>query len=196
MKRDLLVKNGTLVTNTGTVQADVLIEDGVICSIGRSLGERPVAVVEAVGCLVFPGIIDAHVQFEVIHGSVPMTDDFDTGTRAAACGGVTTVIDFADQPRGVDALKYLRERKALADSKVNVDYALHMSITDLSGDTLGQIPVIVKEEFIPSFKLYLAYSRMGRMVNDGEVFAVMRQVARHGAIVGVHAESDALIEYQ
>jgi dihydropyrimidinase len=124
-----------------------------------------------------------------------MTDNFDTGTKAAACGGVTTIIDFADQPRGVDAWQYLRERKAVADSKVNIDYTLHMSITDLSGDTLNEIPKIVQEEGVPSFKLYLTYRQMGRMVNDGEVYAIMNKVASVGGIVGVHAESDTLVEY-
>jgi dihydropyrimidinase len=191
VKRDLVVRNGLLVTNLGTLQADVFIADGVISKIGQSLSERNVPTVDAAGCLVFPGIVDAHVQLEL----PSLTDDFDTGTKAAACGGVTTIIDFADQPRGVDALRYLRERKAVADAKVNVDYSLHMSITDLSGDTLKHISTIVKEEFIPSFKLYLAYSRRQRMVNEGETFAIMREVARCGGIVGVHAESDALVEY-
>ena len=124
-----------------------------------------------------------------------MTDDFDTGTKAAACGGVTTIIDFADQPKGVDALRYLRERKAVADAKVNVDYTLHMSITDLSGDTLAEIPTIVREEAVPSFKLYLTYRRMNRMIHDGQMFAVMNSAAPAKGIVGVHAESDSLVEY-
>jgi dihydropyrimidinase len=191
VKRDLVVKNGLLVTNLGTLQADVFVTNGIISKIGQSLSEPNVPAVDAAGCLVFPGIVDAHVQLEL----PSLTDDFDSGTKAAACGGVTTIIDFADQPRGVDALKYLRERKAVADAKVNVDYSLHMSITDLSGDTLKHISTIVKEEFIPSFKLYLAYSRRQRMVNEGETFAIMREVTRCGGIVGVHAESDALVEY-
>jgi dihydropyrimidinase len=124
-----------------------------------------------------------------------MTDDFDTGTKAAACGGVTTIIDFADQPKGVDALTYLRERKAVADAKVNVDYTLHMSITDLSGNTLGEISTIVRDEAIPSFKLYLTYRKMNRMINDGQMFAVMREAAKVGGIVGIHGESDTLVEY-
>ncbi len=191
MERDLLIKHGVLVTSLGTFQADVLIVDGVIRQIGQSLAEPLVPAIDATGCLVLPGIVDPLIQFEL----PAMTDDFDTGTRAAACGGVTTIIDFADQPRGIDALKYLRKRKAIADSKVNVDYSLHMSITDLSGGTLNHIQPIVREEMIPSFKLYLAYSRRERMVNDGEAFAIMREVARQGGIVGVHAESDALVEY-
>jgi dihydropyrimidinase len=195
MKRDLFVKNGTLVMNTGPVQADLLIRGGVIASIGKSLEVSEVRTLDAGGCLVFPGVVDPHVQFEVFHTNVSMTDDFDTGTKAAACGGVTTIIDFADQPKGVDALRYLRERKAVADLKVNVDYTLHMSITDLSGDTLAEIPAIVQEEAVPSFKLYLTYRRMNRMINDGQMFAVMKSVAPAKGIVGVHAESDSLVEY-
>ena len=195
MKRDLFVRNGTLAMSTGPVKADLLIRDGVISSIGRSENVSGVMTVDAEGCLVLPGVVDPHVQFEVVHTHVSMTDDFDTGTKAAACGGVTTIIDFADQPKGIDALKYLRERKAVADGKVNVDYTLHMSITDLSGDTLAEIPAIVKEEAIPSFKLYLTYRRMNRMINDGQMFAVMRAAAEVGGIVGIHGESDALVEY-
>lgn len=195
MQRNLLVKNGMLVTEVGLINGDVLIKEGVISAIGQSLREEGMRTVDAGGCLVFPGIVDPHVQLEVFRGSASMTDDFDTGTKAAACGGVTTIIDFADQPRGRDALEYLKERKAIADAKVNVDYSLHMSITDLSGDTLKEIPTIVQEEFIASFKLYLTYSRMGRMVTEGETLAVMREVAKTGGIVGVHAESDSIVEY-
>jgi len=195
MKRDVFVKNGTLVMNTGPVQADLLIRDGVISTIGKSMEISDVRILDAGGCLVLPGVVDPHVQFEVFHTNVSMTDDFDTGTRAAACGGVTTIIDFADQPKGVDALKYLRERKAVADAKVNVDYTLHMSITDLGGATLDEIPAIVREEAIPSFKLYLTYRKMNRMINDGQMYAVMRAAARVGGIVGIHGESDTLVEY-
>lgn len=195
MKRDLLVKNGILVMNTGPVEADLLIRGGVIASIGKSLEGSDVRTLDARGCLVFPGVVDPHVQFEVVHTHVSMTDDFDTGTKAAACGGVTTVIDFADQPKGADALTYLRDRKAVADAKVNVDYTLHMSITDLSGGTLNEIPAIVRGEAIPSFKLYLTYRKMNRMINDGQMFAVMREVASVGGIVGIHGESDSIVEY-
>ena len=191
MKRDLLVKNGVLVTNTGTFQSDILIKDGLVHQIGKALDAPGLPSVDVSDCLVLPGIVDPHVQFEL----PAFTDDFETGTRAAACGGVTTIIDFADQPRGIDALQHLRERKSIASSKVNVDYSLHMSITDLSGNTLNHIQTIVKEEMVPSFKLYLAYSRRQRMVNEGETFAIMREAARHGGIVGIHAECDALVEY-
>ena len=191
MKRNLLVKHGAIVTHLGAVEADLLIRNGIIADIGRSLSDRDAPVVDATGCLVFPGVVDPHVQLEL----PALTDDFDSGTKTAACGGVTTIIDFADQPRGVDALKHLKDRRAAADAKVNVDYTLHMSITDLSGDTLNHIRTIVKDEKVASFKLYLAYSRRQRMVNDGEAFAVMREAAKHGAVVGVHAESDSLCEY-
>ncbi len=195
MERNLLVKNGVLVTEFGVINGDVLIKEGVISAIGQGLREEGMKTVDTGGCLVLPGIVDPHVQLEVFRGSSSMTDDFDTGTKAAACGGVTTIIDFADQPRGRDALEYLRERKAIADAKVNVDYTLHMSITDLSGDTLKEIPIIVQEEFVTSFKLYLTYRRMGRMITEGQTLAVMREVAKTGGIVGVHAESDSIVEY-
>jgi dihydropyrimidinase len=195
MERNLLIKKGTLVTPSGPVKGDIFIQNGIIASMGQSLDVPGVDTIDAGECLLFPGVVDPHVQFEVVHTSVSMTDDFDTGTRAAACGGVTTIIDFADQPKGVDALKYLRERKAVADAKVNVDYTLHMSITDLSGGTLNEIPAIVREEAIPSFKLYLTYRKMNRMINDGQMFAVMREAASVGGIVGIHGESDSLVEY-
>ncbi len=195
MKRDLLVKNGTLVMSTGPVQADLLIRDGIISSLGKSMEVSGCPALDAEGYLVLPGVVDPHVQFEVFHTNVSMTDDFDTGTRAAACGGVTTIIDFADQPKGIDALDYLRERKTVADAKVNVDYSLHMSITDLSGGTLSRIPTIVQEEAIPSLKLYLTYRKMNRMINDGQMFAVMREAATVGGIVGIHGESDTLVEF-
>lgn len=194
MGRDLLVKNGLIVNATGSFKGDVLVRDGVIARLGLDLTEPGVPVLDAEGKLVFPGIVDPHVQLEIKYGAFPMTDDFDTGTVAAAAGGVTTIIDFADQPKGVPALTDLKNRRALADGRVNVDYSLHMSITDLSVGAVSQIGEIIASG-IPSFKCYMAYSRRDRMVNEGQMHAIMTEVARHGGIVGIHGENDNLVEF-
>lgn len=195
MINSVLIKNGTVADVQGVYQADILIENGKIKQVGKVLCQQDVEVFDAENMLVFPGIIDPHVQLEIKYGKFPMTDDFDTGTIAAAAGGVTTIIDFADQPKGVPVHKDLAHRRSLADGRVNVDYSLHMSITDLSVGAIDDIKGVISSG-IPSFKLYMAYSRRDRMINEGQMNHVMEEVAKYNGIVGIHGENDNFVEYQ
>ena len=124
-----------------------------------------------------------------------MTDDFATGTKAAAAGGVTTIIDFADQEQSRTPLEELEQRMAIADAKVNVDYSLHLGVTNIKGEQLAQLEEAVWGHKIGSFKLYMAYRNRGRLVDEGQIYAIMREAARLGAVVGVHAENEPLIDY-
>jgi dihydropyrimidinase len=191
----VLIKNGTVADAQGVYQSDIYIENGQIKMVGKELKIPDVDIYDAENMLVFPGIIDPHVQLEIKYGKFPMTDDFDTGTAAAAAGGVTTIIDFADQPKGVPVLEDLAHRKSLADGRVNVDYSLHMSITDLSVGAIDDIRGVI-ESGIPSFKLYMAYSRRDRMVNEGQMDHIMEEVAKYDGIAGIHGENDNFVEYQ
>ncbi len=194
MSKKVLIKNGTVVDHMSSYRGDILMEDGVIQAIGDALPAAGAEVYDASGMLVLPGIVDPHVQFEVLFGAFPMTDDFDTGTIAAAAGGVTTIIDFADQAHGVPVYEYLRQRRAAADGRVNVDYTLHMSITDTTVPSIEDMGKVV-ESGVTSFKLYMTYSRRDRMVNEGQMNDIFAEAARLNAICGIHGENDNFVEY-
>jgi len=194
MNNSILIKNGTIADAQGVYQSDIFVEQGKIKQIGFGLQIPNTDIYDAENMLIFPGIIDPHVQLEIKYGKFPMTDDFDTGTIAAAAGGVTTIIDFADQPKGVTVREDLADRKGLADGRVNVDYSLHMSITDLTAGAIEDIEGVINSG-VPSFKLYMAYSRRDRMVNEGQMDHVMEEVAKFNGIAGIHGENDNFVEY-
>lgn len=194
MAHSVLIKNGMVIDHCSTYRGDLLIRDGKIAAAGADLHSEDAEVYDASGMLVLPGIVDPHVQFEVLFGKFPMTDDFDTGTMAAAAGGVTTIIDFADQAHGVPAYEYLTQRRAAADGRVNVDYTLHMSLTDTSVPAVEDMERVV-DSGITSFKLYMAYSRRDRMVNEGQMLDIMTEAARLNAICGIHGENDNFVEH-
>ncbi len=194
MSEKVLIKHGTIADHVATYQGDILLEDGLIRQIGTGLACAGAEVYDASNMLVLPGVVDPHVQLEVLYGNFPMTDDFDTGTVAAAAGGVTTIIDFADQAHGTPLYEYLCGRRKAADGRVNVDYTLHMSITDTSVPAVEDMRQVV-ESGITSFKLYMAYSRRDRMVNEGQLDDIMAEAARLNAICGIHGENDNFVEY-
>ena len=192
---NLLIKGGTVVTSRGNFNGDVLIQGGKIQALGEEIKVSDIPIIDASDRLVLPGIIDAHVQLECAYKETVMTDDFATGTKAAAAGGVTTIIDFADQEQSRTPLEELEQRMAIADAKVNVDYSLHLGVTNIKGEQLAQLEEAVWGHKIGSFKLYMAYRNRGRLVDEGQIYAIMREAARLGVVVGVHAENEPLIDY-
>jgi dihydropyrimidinase len=194
----LLICGGTVVTPWGQQVADVYVEEETIQAVGKELHgivPKSTAVLDASDCLVLPGVIDAHVQLEGKYKETLMTDDFFSGTRAAACGGVTTIIDFAVQQQGgYSALEGLKARRAQADPKVCIDYSLHVGITDPTEETLREIDSIMKIG-VTSFKCYMTYRNRGRLVEEPGLFRTMQEVASHNGIVEVHAENNNLVEY-
>ncbi|MFV2015793.1 MAG: amidohydrolase family protein, partial [Candidatus Heimdallarchaeota archaeon] len=147
---DTIIKSGTIVTVTDEYVADIGIKDGKIVSIGADLGSDG-TIIDAKGKLVLPGMIDAHVHLQLPFGGTVSVDSFETGTRAAAAGGVTTVIDFAIQMTGQNLKEVIKARKAEADGNVHVDYSLHGGIGNWNEQTRDQIKEIIKEG-ISSFK--------------------------------------------
>lgn len=187
-----LIKNGTLVTATKTEIADLLIKDGRINSIGRNLCLDDVnEVIDASGLFVLPGGVDVHVHLDLPMFNTVSSDDHYTGTKAAACGGTTTVIDFVAQDSDdlVGCVQALRKK---ADPKVAVDYGLHMNITHLNPQVEAQIPLLVKEG-VTSVKVFTAYNERLRL-RDDEIFRVMRIAREHGILTMLHAENGDLIE--
>ncbi len=188
-----------MVTNAdGSVEADVLIEGEKIVAVRADLPAAGHVVVDATGLLVMPGGIDVHTHLDMPFGGTTSADDYLTGTRAAAVGGTTTVIDFALQSRGHTLAEALATWDAKAVGKACVDYSLHMAITDLSpegrphGEALAEMDAMVARG-ITSFKLFMAYPGV-LMIDDGLMFRVMQKAAQLGALICVHAENGGAID--
>ncbi|MFX1483076.1 MAG: dihydropyrimidinase [Promethearchaeota archaeon] len=195
---DLIVKNGNVVTATDTYIADVGVKDEKIATIGADLEPgSDTKVVDAKGKYVFPGGIDVHVHFQLPFSGTVSADDFENGTKAAACGGVTTILDFAIQKKESSIMDAVEARRAEADSKVCVDYGLHAAITDWNPDTQAEIKKVI-DYGIPTFKMFMIYKNEGWMADDGMLFSALEETSKLGGQIGVHAESvdvlDLLIE--
>ncbi len=187
---DLLIKNGRIVTATDSFQADVAVKDGKIIQIGTELAALPeTEVVDAAGKLVLPGAIDAHTHLAMPFGGTVSADDYFAGTRAAACGGTTTVFDFVLQDFGESMVDAIKRRDALCAPVATVDYSYHVAVKDVSGGLLDTIEDAVKFG-VPSFKVFMVYD-FG--VTDGVFYQVLRKAKECGALIGVHAENNELV---
>jgi dihydropyrimidinase len=193
----LLVKNGQIVTAADRYVADVYCDGGTIAAIGRGLEKRSAGdtVIDASGAFVFPGFIDPHVHMELPFMGTVSADDFETGTASGVAGGTTSIIDFCIPNRGqslLEGLEIWRERSA----KAVADYSFHMAITGWGEKTADEMRQVVEEHGITSFKVFMAY-KGAIMVDDGELYQVMKQAARLGAVVTVHCENgDAVAALQ
>lgn len=187
-----IIKNGTLYTATETINADLLIEDGKIVKIGNDLAAQPgCEVIDAAGLCVLPGGVDVHVHLDLPMFNTVSSDDHYTGTKAAAFGGTTTVIDFVSQDSD-DLLACVSALRQKADAKVVIDYGLHMNITHLTPMVESQIPLLA-EKGITSLKVFSAYNNRLRLQDD-EIFRVMRIAQENGLLTMLHAENGDLIE--
>ncbi len=195
---DLVIRNGTIVTATETYQADVGIKDGVIALIGQEIeGDE---VIDATGKYVMPGGIDVHVHLQMTIGDITSSDDFTTGTIAAACGGTTTIIDFIDPstgsgrgPKPGQSLhQAVAERRSQADGRTAIDYGLHLTATNAHPETLAELKELAAAGYT-SLKLYTTYPAL--MVNDAQMLNLMAAAATCGILPIVHAENHWVIEY-
>jgi dihydropyrimidinase len=187
---DLTIINGTLVTAEATMEADLGILGDRITAIGQALAGRET--IDAGGMLVLPGAIDEHVHLQMPAGEFTSSDDFHTGTVAAACGGTTTVIDFVEPEPDQPLVESLAARRREADGKVVVDYGLHMTLSRADDETLAQVPACI-EAGAASFKIYMAYE--GLRLDDGGLLKVLAALREHGGRVLVHAENHHAIVY-
>jgi dihydropyrimidinase len=195
---DMVIKNGRIVTASDIYTADVGVLDGKINVIAKNLDSGSRAkVIDAEGKYVFPGGIDVHVHLQLPFSGTVSADGFENGTKAAACGGVTTVLDFAIQTKGQSIMKAIEARRAEADPKVCIDYGLHAAITDWNPQTQSEIKKVI-DYGIPTFKMFMIYKNEGWMADDGMLFSALEETAKYGGQIGVHAESvfvlDMLIE--
>jgi len=189
-----LVSGGTVVTASGSGTADVLIDGGTIVGVVAPGAHDFAAdrIVDAAGRLVLPGGVDVHTHMELPAAGTVSSDTFETGTRAAAFGGTTTIVDFAVQRKGGSLLAGLDEWMGKASGRCAVDYGFHLSMTDVTDATLAEMAVAV-ERGVTSFKLFMAYPGVNYST-DGEIVRAMGVAASLGATVLVHAENGIAID--
>lgn len=191
---ELLIKGGTVVTATESFPADVAVDGGKIVAIGRDLAVNVEKVVDATGKLVLPGALDAHTHMAMPFGGTVSADSYLAGTRAAVCGGVTTIFDYPVQHKGETILGLIGSKKDVLEKEACCDYAFHCCITDLNdGEILDEMEQAV-EEGITSFKCFLVYKKEGMMVDDGMLARLLLRAKELGAMINVHAENPDLID--
>lgn len=191
---DLIIKNGTIVTPVESYKADIAVKNGKIVAIGTGFSEEGAKVVDAAGKLVLPGAIDAHTHLAMPFGGTVSADSYLAGTRAAACGGVTTVFDYPMQRKGKGIIETIEGRKEMCDPEACVDYAFHCCITDLNdGAILDEFEAAVNYG-ITSFKCFLVYKKEGMMVDDGTLVKILLKAKETGAMTNIHAENPDVID--
>jgi len=189
-----LIRNGRVITASDDYVADVLMQDGVIRAIGREMAVgEDVAVVDATGLYVLPGGVDTHVHLENVIGPTLTCDTFASGTKAAAFGGTTTVVDFALQTATDSPLGAIARAQRSAEAQVAVDYGLHVIVTRVDAQVLADVRHAMRHEGVSSFKMFMAYPGV-MMADDAAIFQMLRQVGGDGGMVALHAENGTVID--
>jgi dihydropyrimidinase len=187
-----LIRNGTVVTAAGAAPADVLMEGERIVQVGPLAGAAADRVIDARGKYVLPGGIDVHTHLDMPLGDTVSSDDFETGTVAAAFGGTTSIVDFAVQDRARSLREAFDTWMRKAEGKAAIDFGLHMIVCDLSPAVEREMDALVAEG-VTSFKLFMAYP--GRlMVDDATILRALKRTAANGGTVMLHAEDGDAIE--
>jgi dihydropyrimidinase len=186
---DTVVRGGTVVTATDAVVADVGISGGRIVALGQGLPQGRDEI-DARGLQVLPGGVDVHTHLDLDLGGARTADDFEAGTAAAACGGVTTICDYAWQAKGQTLAATIETWKAKAAGRAHVDYAFHLILSDVTDERLREIPAIVDAGY-PSLKVF-TIREFG--VTDEALLAVFKAARAARAIVNVHAENSAILD--
>jgi len=192
-----LIRGGTVVTATGTLSADVLVDGETVAALlapahTGALAGQVDRTLDAAGQYVMPGGIDVHTHLEMPFGGTFSADDFETGTRAAAWGGTTTIVDFAVQKKGSSLQETLDTWHGKASGKASIDYGFHMIVSDVNARTLKEMDVLVGEG-VTSFKMFMAYPGVF-YATDGEILQAMQKAAGNGATIMMHAENGIAID--
>jgi dihydropyrimidinase len=190
-----LIKNGHIVTAVDSYTADILIDGETVAMIGKDLSSVVGSVdktIDATGKLVIPGGVDPHTHMDLPFGGTSSSDDFETGTRAAAFGGTTTIIDFAVQYKGQALNEALDAWFAKAEGKATTDYGFHLIVTDLPDERLPGLKAMI-DQGVTSFKLFMAYPGVF-LVDDGVIFKAMTAAGESGGLICMHAENGVVID--
>ncbi len=191
--KKLLIKNGTVVTASDIQNADVYIEGEKVHTIGKNLQMAADQTIDAKGCYLFPGGIDAHTHMDLPFMGTSSSDDFESGTLAGLHGGTTTIIDFAFQSHGKSLAEGLNVWHEKAAGKAVGDYAFHVAVTDFNENSRKEIQALVEEKGVSSFKTFMAY-KGAIMVDDRQILGLMNEVKKFGGIVTTHAENGDLVD--
>ncbi|MFE1436331.1 dihydropyrimidinase [Streptomyces griseoaurantiacus] len=197
MSSRTVVRGGLVITASDELHADVLIEDGRIAALAASgtpaaeafTAERTL---DATGKYVLPGGVDGHTHMEMPFGGTYASDTFETGTRAAAWGGTTTIVDFAIQSVGGALREGLDAWHAKAEGNCAIDYGFHMIVSDVTEDTLKEMDLLV-DEGVTSFKQFMAYPGVFYS-DDGQILRAMQRAAGNGGLIMMHAENGIAID--
>ena len=187
-----LIVNGTVVTASDELQADVLVDGERVVAIGLGLPRQADRVIDATDRYVMPGAVDVHTHMELPFGGTFASDDFATGTAAAAWGGTTTIVDFAVQSFGQSLHAGLEQWHQKAQAKAHIDYGFHMIVREINDSILQEMDQLVNEG-VPSFKLFMAYPGVF-MLDDGAIFKAMSRTADNGGLIMMHAENGGAID--
>jgi dihydropyrimidinase len=187
-----LIHGGTVVTADGSFPADVLVDGETIAAVGRDLTATTDKSIDAAGKYVIPGAIDVHTHMELPFGGTFAKDTFETGSRAAAWGGTTTILDFAVQSRGKSLREGLDAWHAKAEGNCAIDYGFHMIMSDVNDATLGEMDTLVAEG-ATTFKLFTAYPGVF-FSDDGAIFRALQQSTKNGGLIMMHAENGPAID--
>ncbi len=188
----VLIKNGRIVTAVDDYHADIFINNETVDVIGRDLVIDADHVIDAQGKLVIPGGVDPHTHLELPFGGTKTSDTFETGTRAAAFGGTTCIIDFAVQTKGTSTLETLDAWHEKAAGRTAIDYSFHMIITDMPQERTQEMRRLA-DEGVTSYKLFMAYPGV-MLSDDGTIFRTMRKAGEDGTLVCMHAENGIVID--
>jgi dihydropyrimidinase len=187
-----VIRNGRIVTAVDDYNADLLIEDGKVAMIAKSIDFEADKIIDAKDRLVIPGGIDPHTHMDLPFGGTSSSDNFETGTIAAAHGGTTTIIDFAVQYKGQDLNEALDVWFAKAENRTSIDYGFHLICTDLPDSRLPQMKSMI-DQGVSSFKLFMAYPGVF-LVDDGTIYKAMKTAGANGGLICMHAENGVVID--
>jgi dihydropyrimidinase len=190
---DLVIRDAVAVTAGDTQRCDIGIADGVIVALARAL-PRAAREIDAAGRWVLPGGVDGHCHLDQpMAPPARMADDFESGSRSAACGGTTTVIPFAAQQKGRSLVEAVEDYHGRAEGRACIDYAFHLIVNDPSAVVLrDELPRLIRSGYT-SFKVYMTYDDL--KLTDREILDVLEVARLEGAMVMVHAENSDCIAW-
>ncbi len=186
----VLLKNGLVVTAGGSYAADVFLDGEIIKSVGTGLAVKADETIDASGKYILPGAIDPHTHIDMPFMGTTSSDDWKTGSIAAACGGTTCIIDFSLQGKGEKLQDAVDRQKGKAEGKSVVDFSIHPGVTDARPDVIEEVKKAINDYGTPSFKIFLFYDFR---VDDYAMIRLLEETKKHGGLVQVHAESFDMI---